>query len=91
VTLSVLDTSVLIAARPAGIEGELGISVVTVSELQFGDLLAPDDERRATVGRAERDPAQLRALARGRGDCSQLRRTRSGEPSSGPQVDSTES
>jgi predicted nucleic acid-binding protein len=47
VTLSVLDTSVLIAERAAPIEGDLGISVVSVAELQFGVLVAPDDERRA--------------------------------------------
>ena len=46
-TLSILDTSVLIAERPSAIEGELGISVVSVAELQFGVLVAPDDERRA--------------------------------------------
>ena len=46
-TLSILDTSVLIAERPAPIEGELGISVVSVAELQFGVLVAPDDQRRA--------------------------------------------
>jgi predicted nucleic acid-binding protein len=43
--LSILDTSVLIAQRPAAIEGELGISVVSVAGLQFGVLVAPDDER----------------------------------------------
>jgi predicted nucleic acid-binding protein len=47
VTLSILDTSVLIAERPAAIQGDLGISVVSVAELQFGVLVAPDDERRA--------------------------------------------
>lgn len=47
VTLSILDTSVLIAEHPAAIEGDLGISVVSVAELQFGVLVAPDDERRA--------------------------------------------
>ena len=46
-TLSILDTSVLIAERPAAIEGDLGISVVSIAELQFGVLVAPDDERRA--------------------------------------------
>jgi len=47
VTLSILDTSVLIAERPAAIEGELGISVVSIAQMQFGVLVAPDDERRA--------------------------------------------
>lgn len=46
-TLSILDTSVLIAERPAPIDGDVGISVVSVAELQFGVLVAPDDERRA--------------------------------------------
>jgi len=45
--LSVLDTSVLIGPSPAPIEGEIAISVVSVAELQFGVLVAPDDERRA--------------------------------------------
>jgi len=45
--LSVLDTGVLIGPSPAPIEGEIAISVVSVAELQFGVLVAPDDERRA--------------------------------------------
>lgn len=45
--LSVLDTSVLIAESPAPVEGEIAISVVSVAELQFGVLVAPNDERRA--------------------------------------------
>ena len=45
--LSVLDTSVLIAEHPAPVEGEIAISVVSVAELQFGVLVAPDEERRA--------------------------------------------
>lgn len=45
--LSVLDTSVLIADSPPRIEGEIAISVVSIAELQFGVLVAADDERRA--------------------------------------------
>ena len=45
--LSILDTSVLIAQRPEPIEGDLAISVVSIAELQFGVLVAPDEERRA--------------------------------------------
>jgi predicted nucleic acid-binding protein len=45
--LSILDTSVLIAEHPAPIEGEIAISVVSIAELQFGVLVAPDDDRRA--------------------------------------------
>lgn len=45
--LSVLDTSVLIAAHPTAVEGDIAISVVSVAELQFGVLVAPDVERRA--------------------------------------------
>jgi toxin FitB len=47
VTASILDTSILIAERLQPLEGELGISVVSIAELQFGVLIAPDDERRA--------------------------------------------
>jgi predicted nucleic acid-binding protein len=45
--LSVLDTSVLIAEAVAPVEGDIAISVVSVAELQFGVLVAPDDDRRA--------------------------------------------
>jgi predicted nucleic acid-binding protein len=45
--LSILDTSILIAERPTPVDGDLAISVVSVAELQFGVLVAPDDERRA--------------------------------------------
>ena len=45
--LSILDTSVLISERPVGVEGDIAISVVSIGELQFGVLAAPDDERRA--------------------------------------------
>lgn len=47
VVLSILDTSVLIADHLDPVEGELAISVVSIAELQFGVLVAPDDERRA--------------------------------------------
>ena len=45
--LSVLDTSILIAESPARVDGDIAISVVSIAELQFGVLVAPDDERRA--------------------------------------------
>ncbi len=41
-----LDTSVLIGAEE-GPEGDSAISVVSLSELHFGVLAAPDDEARA--------------------------------------------
>ncbi len=41
-----LDTSVLIAAE-AGPEEEAAISVVSLTELHFGVLVAPDDDARA--------------------------------------------
>lgn len=44
---SVLDTSVLISEEMQSIPGELAISVVSVAELQFGVLVAPDEARRA--------------------------------------------
>lgn len=44
---SVLDTSVLIAEDMQSIPGELAISVVSIAELQFSVLVAPDDARRA--------------------------------------------
>ena len=45
--LSILDTSVLIAERPSPIEGNIGVSVVSIAELQFGVLVASDDKSRA--------------------------------------------
>ena len=45
--ISILDTSILIADSPPRIEGAIAISVVSMAELQFGVLVAPDDERRA--------------------------------------------
>lgn len=45
--LSILDTSILIAEHPEPVAGEIAISVVSVAELQFGVLVAPDHERRA--------------------------------------------
>lgn len=45
--LSILDTSALIADRLDPVEGDLGISVVSIAELQFGVLVAPDEQRRA--------------------------------------------
>lgn len=43
----ILDTSVLIADDVAAIPGELGISVVSLAELQFGVLVAKDEQARA--------------------------------------------
>jgi len=45
--LSVLDTSILIAEAADPVEGDIAISIVSRAELQFGVLVAPDDERRA--------------------------------------------
>jgi hypothetical protein len=45
--LSVLDTSILIAAAAVPVEGDIAISIVSIAELQFGVLIAPDDDRRA--------------------------------------------
>ena len=45
--LSILDTSVLIAERPQAVDGEIAISIVSIAELQFGVLVAPDEQRRA--------------------------------------------
>lgn len=44
---SVLDTSVLIGSDFGSIEGELTISIVSIAELQFGVLVAPNETRRA--------------------------------------------
>ncbi len=45
--LSVLDTSILIAEAAFPVEGDIAISIVSIAELQFGVLVAPDDDRRA--------------------------------------------
>ena len=45
--LSVLDTSILIAEVAFPVEGDIAISIVSIAELQFGVLVAPDDDRRA--------------------------------------------
>jgi len=45
--LSILDTSILIAEHPAPVEGEIAVSVVSIAELQFGVLVASNDDRRA--------------------------------------------
>lgn len=44
---SVLDTSVLLGARPAPIDGELAISSASLAELHFGVLVARSAEVRA--------------------------------------------
>ena len=43
----ILDTSVLIATDVAPIPGELAISVASLAELQFGVLVATDQQARA--------------------------------------------
>ena len=58
--LSILDTSVLIAERPSPIEGDIGVSVVSIAELHFGVLVAADDDSRAR--RLARLSAILRAF-----------------------------
>jgi predicted nucleic acid-binding protein len=57
---SVLDTSVLIADSLNPIDGEIAISMISIAELQFGVLVAPDDERRAV--RLSRLSSILRAF-----------------------------
>ncbi|MDO8306923.1 MAG: PIN domain-containing protein [Actinomycetota bacterium] len=59
--LSVLDTSILIAEAPGPVEGDIAISIVSIAELQFGVLVAPDDDRRAH--RLARLSAILRSFA----------------------------
>ena len=50
--LCVLDRSILISEHPARIEGEIAISVVSISALQFGVLVTPDDDQRMQSGSA---------------------------------------
>jgi predicted nucleic acid-binding protein len=57
---SVLDTSVLIADSVRPIEGDIAISTISIAELQFGVLVATDDNRRAA--RLARLSAILRAF-----------------------------
>lgn len=47
----ILDTSVLIATDVSPIPGELAISVISIAELQFGVLVAPDQARAARLNR----------------------------------------
>jgi len=47
VSRGILDTSVLIATDVAPIPGELAISVASLAELQFGVLVATDQQARA--------------------------------------------
>lgn len=47
----VLDTSVLIATDVSPIPGELAISIISLAELQFGVLVAPNHKRAARLGR----------------------------------------
>ena len=44
---ALLDTSVVIADRPAPLAGELAISAVTLAELHFGVLVATEPDVRA--------------------------------------------
>lgn len=47
----ILDTSVLIATDVSPIPGELAISIVSVAELQFGVLVAPEHSRAGRLSR----------------------------------------
>jgi predicted nucleic acid-binding protein len=44
---TILDTSVLLGAAPAPLEGELAISTASLAELHFGVLVARSDDVRA--------------------------------------------
>lgn len=47
----ILDTSVLIATDVSPIPGELAISTISIAELQFGVLVAPDHTRAQRLSR----------------------------------------
>jgi predicted nucleic acid-binding protein len=47
----ILDISVLIATDVSPIPGELAISIISIAELEFGVLVAPDQARAARLGR----------------------------------------
>lgn len=47
----ILDTSILIASDVSPLPGELAISTISVAELQFGVLVAPDHTRAARLSR----------------------------------------
>jgi toxin FitB len=51
VSRGILDTSVLIATDVSPIPGELAISIISVAELQFGVLVAPDHARASRLSR----------------------------------------
>jgi len=51
VSRGILDTSILIATDVAPIPGELAISIVSIAELQFGVLVATDQNRPARLSR----------------------------------------
>lgn len=65
---TLLDTSVVIGGLPAGLSGDVAVSVVTLAELHFGVLRASDDvERSARLWRLavverEFDPLPVDAL-----------------------------
>ena len=44
---TILDTSVLLGPDPGPVEGEVGISAVSLAELHFGVLVARTDAARA--------------------------------------------
>lgn len=44
---AILDTSVLVAGGTGALDGDLAISVVSIAEIHFGVLAAPDDTSRA--------------------------------------------
>jgi predicted nucleic acid-binding protein len=51
VSRGVLDTSILIATDVSPIPGELAISIISIAELQFGVLVAPDHARATRLSR----------------------------------------
>lgn len=83
---ALLDTSVLISADPAP-DVEAAISVASIAELQFGVLVAVDDEERARralrLGTVEAafDPLPVTvAISREWGHLSAAVRNRGGQP-----------
>jgi toxin FitB len=48
VSRGILDTSVLVAPEVVPIPGELAISIASIAELQFGVLVAKNEQTRAT-------------------------------------------
>lgn len=59
--LSILDAGGPISEATNQAQGSIGISIVSIAELPFGLLVAPD-EVRASSGSPERDPGQIEPL-----------------------------